>query len=250
MKVHLDVLGQEREVEARVRVGASRPVDVLPLARALANGITDAVVAAAAAEGRVPSCKAGCGGCCRQFLVPVAPVEAVSLARLVKAMPGKQRDMVRRRFGMAVRRLEDAGLLDREAPKGRAHLTVTPVPGKPLWQTMTERYRSVGVTCPFLDYERCTIHEDRPVACRQHLAVSPPELCTTDNGMRAEVLLRPVWMSEVLAELTAELGGHAPLAIPLPLALEWAEAHAASLDVEVRGEELAASLVERMQLAE
>jgi hypothetical protein len=39
-------------------------------------------------------------------------------------------------------------------------------------------YHALYVTCPFLgDDHRCTVYADRPLACRTHLVLSPPELC-------------------------------------------------------------------------
>src|SRR5262249_14903823 len=120
--VHLDVLGHAVEIEMRVRVGECLPTDVLPLARAITDKVTEVGKAVAAAEGNTVSCRAGCSACCRRPIVPVAPVEAIALAKLVKSLPAKRREVVRRRFASAVRRLEDLGLLDARAPKGRDSL--------------------------------------------------------------------------------------------------------------------------------
>ncbi|APR79873.1 Hypothetical protein A7982_05220 [Minicystis rosea] len=243
VKIHLVILGQDHEITARVRIGASRPVDVLPLARRVTDVITEASVRDAAAEGRAVTCRAGCASCCRQ-VVPVAPIEALALAKMVKAMPGKQREAVRRRFAATVRRMEDLGLLDASVPPGRTMMTVTPARGKSAWDTASARYFEAGMACPFLEHERCLVYADRPVACRQHVVTSPPERCK-DLGGDVEATARPVWMSELLAELSASIADVDPKAMPLPLALEWAEAAGAALDVEVQGEDVVRELLER-----
>jgi Fe-S-cluster containining protein len=249
IKVQLVVLGQEREVTARVRVGACRPVDVLPLARRVTDEITAAGVRDVEAQGRTVSCQAGCASCCRH-VVPVAPVEAVAIARLVKALPGKQREVVRRRFAAAVRQMEALGLLDAAAPPGRTQLTALPAGGKSAWEVASAKYFNAGVTCPFLESERCLVYAERPVACRQHLVTSPPEACRDLASGAVEATPRPVWMSELLAELSASLGDVEPRAMPLVLALEWAEAAGAALDGEVQGEDLAREFLERAAAAE
>ncbi|MFT3765337.1 MAG: YkgJ family cysteine cluster protein [Minicystis sp.] len=249
LKIHLVVLGREHEVGARVRVGACRPIDVVPLARRVTDVITDAAVRAAEAEGRAVSCRVGCASCCRH-VVPVAPIEALALAKAVKAMPAKQREAVRRRFGAAVRKMEEIGVLDAHAPPGRTQLTAIPARGKSAWDTASARYFAASIDCPFLENERCSIYADRPVACRQHLATSPPEHCKDLEGGKVETTARPVWMSEVLADLSASIADVDAKAMPLPLALEWAEAQGAALDVEVQGEDLARELLERTTAAE
>src|SRR5438046_211035 len=63
------------------------PLDrLLPLAQGLADGLVELGVAAEQSEGRLISCRAGCGACCRQ-LVPIAEVEARRIGRLVEELP-------------------------------------------------------------------------------------------------------------------------------------------------------------------
>ena len=64
-------------------------------------------------------------------------------------------------------------------------------------QATAERYHELGIPCVFLDeHNRCGIYQDRPLACRTHFVLSPPEECdatgvnlrhaTLDRGTRIE----------------------------------------------------------------
>src|SRR5262249_7534823 len=67
---------------------------LIPIARALAEGIGERAVAAEAAAGRHVSCRKGCGACCRQ-LVPLPVTEARRISALVEAMPEPRRSTIR-----------------------------------------------------------------------------------------------------------------------------------------------------------
>jgi Fe-S-cluster containining protein len=242
--VHLDVLGHACTIEARVRVGEARPTDILPLARAIASRTSEIGAAVAAERGQTVSCRAGCAACCRH-IVPVAPLEALALARLVKALPPKRREIVRRRFAAALRRLEDLGLLDRNAPRGRSGLQTHAREIGAAWAEANARYFVAGIACPFLEDERCSIYEERPVACREFQVVTPAERCSSlDSGV--ETTPRAIFMSEVLSDLSATLADVPARGIPLVLALEWAEVDGALLDRKVDGQDLFHLLTEHV----
>lgn len=41
-------------------------------------------------------------------------------------------------------------------------------------------YSMIGNTCPFLKNDICDIYDFRPITCRNHLSISPVELCSID----------------------------------------------------------------------
>lgn len=124
------------------------------------QGLVNAVVGAAEA-GREISCRKGCGACCRQ-LVPISRTEGEALLALVKAMPKERRKAVRARFAEAEAAIVRAGLAERGGRSDRE---------------MSVGYFALGVPCPFLEEESCSIHPDRPLVCREYLVTSPAELC-------------------------------------------------------------------------
>jgi Fe-S-cluster containining protein len=244
-KIHLHVLGHDRELDLRVRVGPSSLRDLLPTAREISERVAAIAVEHAIAEGKSISCKAGCGACCRQ-LVPISVVEARSLAELVASMPPKRRAELRRRFQEAVRRLEKAGLLDARAKKGRLALLSTAAPGESGFENVSKRYFAEQIACPFLEDESCSIYADRPLVCREYNATTPAEWCR-ELSARVETAPRPARMSEVLAETASALTGHDFPCIPLTLSLEWSEAHGKSLAGTHDGEAMFWALLDHME---
>jgi len=85
---------------------------------------------------------------------------------------------------------------------------------------------ALGLPCPFLKQDACSIHSTRPVACREHLVVTPPSRCASLDG-GAEVVAFPVSLHHALTLVGAWLLGGAPVSIPLARALDWYKAHQA-----------------------
>lgn len=173
----------------------------------------------AAAE-RPNSCKPGCDACCHQLVV-VSPLEAHSIAVYLRTHPEVAAAFHRRLAawresvaanpavaGQLAEFQEAAGYVDAEAG------------GK-----LEETYWNAGLPCPFLHESRCTVYPVRPFACREHHVVSPPELCSLDpdRSEPAPTLLQ-------YRTLAGWIGSRAfflpDLLIPLPLAVDYAEANA------------------------
>lgn len=212
--VNLKMLGRPLHLEMMVPTGLTRPSRMLPLFRSLTESFVGLAVENIQAEGMEISCDKGCGACCRQ-MVPVAKFEAQQLRDLVHEMPEPRKSIILERFEKAIKRFEEAGLLEKlRHPE----------------QITTEEYREFGlkyffqnVACPFLEDESCSIHLERPLVCREYLVVSVPENCSRQNGEPIKVLNIPAEMSKAVRDL--EKLPDEPSWIPLILALEWADAH-------------------------
>jgi Fe-S-cluster containining protein len=124
------------------------------------QGLVNAVVEAAEA-GKAVSCRKGCGACCRQ-LVPISRTEGERLLQLVETMPAARRDMLSARFAEAEMAIDGAGLKERGERSDRE---------------LSAAYFALGLPCPFLEDESCSIHPERPLVCREYLVTSPAELC-------------------------------------------------------------------------
>jgi Fe-S-cluster containining protein len=201
-RVVLQVGGEQIPVEMTVPAGLVAVEDVLPIVQGLSSLFAARATAQAEAGGRTVSCRAGCGACCRQ-MVPVAAAEARALARLVEAMPQARRDRVRRRFDAALETLNGLGILDRldQDPGNR--------------RVVGFDYFHAGVACPFLEDESCSIHPDRPLACREYLVTSPSDLCASPSS---EIKTLPLEVTPSLALLNADLrDGWVPLVQALEL---------------------------------
>src|SRR5262245_2517898 len=108
--VELSVAGRRLSLEMRVPAGRTRAAALLPLYRAMADGVVETAAPAAEASGGTISCSNGCGACCRQ-LVPISAIEARRLRTLVDEMPAARREVIRERFSAARAKLDRAALL-------------------------------------------------------------------------------------------------------------------------------------------
>jgi Fe-S-cluster containining protein len=235
--VRLRLLGEEHAFAVDVPGGPCRLTEVLPAARALDDAATALLVARSTAEGRPPTCRAGCSACCRH-LVAVSLVEARDLADLVAALPLERREAIRARFAAALRRLEKAGLLERGPRSGRALLgPACDDPGETA-REVSRLYFRARAPCPFLEEDRCSIYERRPMVCREHFVTSPPEECSRPGKGRVVPVGERLGMTAALARVAGPVDGRPARTIPLVLALEWAEAHGATLDEERDGAEM------------
>ena len=140
--------------------------EVVPALQGLVNAVVEA-----AEMGKAISCRKGCGACCRQ-LVPVSRTEGERLLQVVEAMPAERRETLRARFAAAEAAIEAAGLKERQGRSDRE---------------LSTAYFAMGVPCPFLEDESCSIHPERPLVCREYLVTSPAELCAgpTQEGRDA-----------------------------------------------------------------
>lgn len=241
-KIHLEVFGQQRALDLRVRSGPARLRDLLPVAAEISAQVTALAIAHAEAAGDHVTCKPGCAACCRQ-LVPISAIEARRLAELVEALPPRRRRELERRFADALRQMEAIGLLDPQAPRGRQALLGAAVSGESAWDNVSRRYFAAHIDCPFLEREECSIYADRPLVCREYHAVTPPAWCS-EFASGTRTVERPARMSEALAAAANALTGAALPSIPLPLAHEWSAVHGASLSAQFAGEAMFWALIE------
>jgi Fe-S-cluster containining protein len=196
----------DRSLEAAVDLPREplRPVDLLPVLLSLADAVVSMSESHAIESGETISCREGCAACCRQ-LVPVSEPEAVHLASLVQAMPEPKRSEVKERFREA-RRLAEPVLAVNPRDLGAA-----------AWP-----YFALQIACPFLENERCSIHDQRPSICREYLVVSPAIHCADLDAEKVRRVPVPVTVSSALMHFGDGIGTAHPGAVPLIDALEYA----------------------------
>lgn len=225
------------DLAATVPAGPTQLDELLPLLQVLSDQVVASAEQEAQAAGTCISCKKGCGACCRQ-LVPISPVEARHVARLVEEMSEPRRTAVRARFAAAREQLVASGL----------------------WQKLAEReswpesgvseigldYFRMGIACPFLEDESCSIHRERPLTCREYLVTSPAENCANPTPQGIEWLTLPakVWVAAARCEPNGTPGNYVNW-VPLIQALDWAEHHAPPA-AEKSGPELLRQVIESL----
>jgi Fe-S-cluster containining protein len=136
--------------------------------RSLTNRVVDAAVKRERNAGREISCKAGCGACCRQ-LIPLSVTEARQLPRLIAGLEEAHRSRVMARFDEAISKLRANDMWDR--------LERNSTLSRDQRLELAIEYFRLGIPCPFLEEESCSIHPIRPVICRQYLVTSAPVHC-------------------------------------------------------------------------
>lgn len=230
LRFRLDLGERTIEATAFVPVAPVRVVDLLPLM----FSFTEAVVAAAAHEsetaGKKISCRAGCGACCRQ-LVPISHSEARYLAERIEEMPQERREQVKERFRRAVEELDRHGML------ARTRDSSSPMPREERVKLGLE-YFALGIPCPFLEEESCSIHPTRPAACREYLVTSPAENCSHPTAQNIEMVQIALKPSRTLARFDSGVRGDDWQPIPLVLSLEWVAEHAGDPQPELPGRQM------------
>ena len=223
IKLVLRIDGDAVPVSAPQPPSRARLDELLPAQREIDNAAIDLAVRKAAAAGKRVTCAKGCSACCRAQPVPVTPPEAYALLRLVEALPAARREQVEARFYDRVQRLHEAGLadllldrpdnLDADRARGIAHA-----------------YFTLGLVCPFLDDDACSIHPQRPFVCRQYLVSSDPALCADPFANKADVIPMPLHAATAELAISETAYGRAQHTVPLTLALEYARRYRGELE--------------------
>lgn len=215
--LRIDIRTRHGDLKGNLAVppGAMRLAELAWNAMALDDRLVAMAEKAEASQGRAVSCSKGCGACCRQA-VPVSPAEAWMLADRVAALPPDRRDAVVARFASVRDRLREAGFGSR---------SLSGAEGGEMQRLGIEYFR-LGLACPFLEDEACSIHPHRPSACREFLATSDPAHCSDPGAAPVRNVPMSVSLTDALSRLSAAVLGGEPTAIPLALALDWAAAHA------------------------
>ena len=215
-QITLSVNGAPLEMQMTVPANPVKPHRMLPVFQQMANSFTDLAVKAVKISGKTVSCKAGCGACCRQT-VPLAEIEAYQIAELVENLPERRRREIKRRFEEACRHFQKTGWFERFD-------NCADVSEKEREKIIAD-YFFEGVACPFLEDESCSIHQDRPLACREYLVTSPAENCATFSSETIKTIGLPVKPSESLRKVGQTRRMNPVNFVPLILALEWTEKH-------------------------
>jgi Fe-S-cluster containining protein len=213
-QVELRLAGVQVQLALTVPTAPVHAGVILPIFQSLSEAIEADAVAGAQGQGKRISCRAGCGACCRQ-LVPISEIEARCLAELVALLPEPRRSAIRARFAEALARLEAAGLLETVR-----HLERVDVADK---ESLALTYFHLGIACPFLEDESCSIYPQRPLSCREYLVTSPAENCSHPTKDNVKGFKLPVRLSGMLARFSKECAAARQPWVPLILALERAE---------------------------
>ncbi|CAN5782160.1 hypothetical protein BH24ACI3_BH24ACI3_10840 [soil metagenome] len=176
-KIKVTLAGRPLEMQMTVPADPVKPHRMLPVFQQMTNSFVGMSVEAAEKEGKKVSCAAGCGACCRQP-VPLSEVEVYHVAEVVNEMPEPRKTFIRERFARGNAHFESIGWYQKVqdcrqiAEEGRHEEAARTL------EKLVGVYFAEGIACPFLEDESCSIHEVRPLACREYLVSSPPANCS------------------------------------------------------------------------
>lgn len=223
----ITIYGEPVEMEMRVPAKPVKARRMLPIFQMMTNSFVEVGVEAVNARGEEISCKAGCGACCRQA-VPLAEIEAYQIAELVENLPEPRRGEIKQRFAEGRKQLGEINWFERM--DAFAEMTMSER------QELVMEYFHQGIPCPFLENEACSIHSDRPLACREYLVTSPAENCsrpTAKNINLVELLYKP---SKTVRFLGCSENIKTVNFVTLIQSLEWAEKFPESVPEKTGGE--------------
>jgi len=217
-KFQLRVGNDGFQAEVPVPTASVPLVQILPLLLSLDSAVVDIAEKRSKADGKRISCQAGCGACCRQP-VPISESEALWLAGVVNDLEPAHRDRVLARFAEVRRQLEARGLWEGavefdelDGEMGRHRLGIA--------------YLAAQLPCPFLEDESCSIHQVRPMACREYLVTSPAANCATPSPETIKAVPLPLKPSVALYRFEDGQGAAPGRFLLLTAALEWVARHA------------------------
>lgn len=182
-KIKLSVRGKPLEVQISVPAQPVKPQRMLPIFQKLTNLFVEIGVEESKSKGQEISCTKGCGACCRQP-VPLPEFEAYNIAEIVEKMPEPRRTDVKKRFDKAVAHFTEIGWVERFE-------NCADYEQKERREVFLDYFRE-GIACPFLVEESCSIHQDRPIVCREYLVTNSPEHCSNPTKENVNVVKIPI----------------------------------------------------------
>ena len=210
--LNLTIGTQQVSFHVNVAAGPSSPATILKFVQAFADKTVEIAVEIIEKEGKTISCQKGCGACCAQ-LVPVTEIEIRQIAKLIRNLPKAEKQQVLARFEQARTKLQIAGLWQQLINPKSADLQDTTDFGL--------RYFEQGIDCPFLVEGACSIHADRPIACREYLVTSDAKHCANPRRGKIDGVSIPVRLSMVLGRLCEADNHHHADWVPLIVAPYW-----------------------------
>jgi len=214
--IRITIVDESVEINAPVIEHMTGPEAVLPFARQLTDVAVANAIRRVEDDGKNISCAKGCGACCAQ-LVPISEIEARGIAAMLRAWPKGRRQKIMSRFTHAKLRFEEAGLWQtllepEQLEQGQV-------------QSLALDYFAERVACPFLEDGACSIHPERPLACREYLVTSDPRHCAEPAQGNINGVEIPLRASRMLGRLYEDEAEHVSELVPLIVAPYWPRMH-------------------------
>jgi Fe-S-cluster containining protein len=204
----ISLFGVQRHLSIEILGNFARLSDLVPLAQSLCDLVVCEAKERSGIEGKAIPCGKGCSTCC-SYLVPLSIPEAIYLYEKTQSLPFSR----------------SRGLWSQSLAVARELLAYNPLEGlsgdEETLDHVGRWYSSKKRPCPFLAQDLCSIYDQRPLACREHLVTTPSLWCERNSVDRAQSLELPYSMVESLGKVTSELEKATVEAVMLPLVLPW-----------------------------
>lgn len=212
--VRINIGGQPIDLQMTVPAKPVKPQRMLPIFQQMTNSFNGMAENAVENAGGKISCHKGCAACCRQA-IPLAEIEAYRITEIVEAMPEPRRTEMKKRFETAWHHFAEIGWFERLDESFN-------LPPEERNKVIVE-YFYEKIDCPFLEDECCSIHQTRPLGCREYMVTSPAENCWQLSPETVRMVELPVKTSGTVRKISnsAELNSSPANFVPLVLALEW-----------------------------
>ncbi|HAL45256.1 MAG: hypothetical protein A2Y12_11195 [Planctomycetes bacterium GWF2_42_9] len=189
--------------------------DIVQPARKLSNEVVLAHQEQIELKGQKVPCKKGCCSCCSS-LIPMSVPEVFRLLEDFLEMPNEKSNSLLRNCIQSAQQILNK-TRQNECLKNFAEK------GKDKTNQISDWYGELGIVCPFLTDGICSIYEERPLACREHIVSDTSTSCKKNSKSKPKVVPMQVSVLEALGQLTSELEGTDVEAIMLPFSLAWAQ---------------------------
>ena len=211
----LDILGRTANFRIDITQEQVELADIVPLARTLSTKLTLIVLDRLRENGKIVSCRKGCSACC-SYLIPLSVPEVFRLRKELLAMPTERATVVLESCFEAAKTILSKRLerFDAEGLAGNQQSQI---------DRLSKWYTELKLACPFLLDDLCTMYEQRPLACREHIVTGSLVSCKAEEAGEPEVVRMPVSVIEALAQLTAVLESSNVESVMLPLAAPWVQ---------------------------
>ena len=218
------------------------PTALVPEAFKLADRIARNGVEREAKLGSKVSCAKGCAACC-SWLVRVSIPEALYLYERILECEKHRRDKILGQFFKAREILKENGLAE------KINRDLIREPGDVFYDhrlhLLSRCYRSLRLTCLFLEEKTCSIYSWRPITCRQYYVTSPASHCMDPFKKNVRRVSLAFNVADLVDRMAADLLNQPMRMIALPLAVNWAAAHKHLAKLRWPRRQLFAGILER-----
>lgn len=201
VKATYEVAGENVSFCVRIERPEACLSDIVPLAREMCDQICRVVQNTQANLNERISCRKGCSACC-SYLVPLSIPEVLYLQDVLTLMKREDRSFLLEMCGTPAKKI-----LSEYDPLRRQKLS-----------TISQWYAGLDLPCPFLTDGICSIYEQRPLACREHMVTGSTSFCLDPRSVSGHVFKLPLSILEAVGQLAAQLEQTNIEAVMLPLA--------------------------------